>query len=789
MNISIKIDNSINKIDVSSEVDINTIQIGERSDFSFERGTFTLITSQITYNIPPYSLCKIDDDIYTIYSEATKNLVSGKWVHTCHLMALESILECFIVGTKAFRNQGYTTRDSDIMSELSSLMQGKYNLSNLYVVDDTNTLITVGHEYTFGTGTTLYECVRQIAIRNDIQFKLVFSDFVSWDDNYSDITYSILFYDPASAPTLTIASNSTFLMNVEYSQDSNNYCKRLETEARNVVDRDKDTIFGNLTVRASNGVAINADKAEILLPTNVEAITKFEVVTSSLNAGRITTQLNNVYMDGYAHTNPFAGTTSSTSGFMIYDGTLKQFMDADFRAVYQSSVGTINLFQKMWDEFFSTRTITDENNNVLTYNDIFVHTSIGQYQGVQTFIINFSSNNNGGIYANGGVMDYTDYVAEEAEWMALPPSEQPKYVAYKKGSNVLYNLNATYHDDLWGNILGITVHNFLYYAGQIKTVDLISNGAGFVIVFKGAFSTNPLDFSYNVTCVPITNPIVIDTKNISSMLNESSQKDYGRSYQIGDSNNLPIYLDAMITDMDKQNETLGLIEASVDIDTTNFVTLPTANSEISLFNQTFYVYSLSKRYTTTKKYMTLNLSRNRFKICDAIGVDYQFNSTKFPLENIVDRPIYMSVDNTNLYNALATTNDYAFVKFIFYDYRTVAIATLVKRLAVQIVGNSAYCYVEALDNIVFDTKAVPDNGVYACDNMTYCDDNGECYYVRANVFTTKSVMSLADSYLLPDPSALNNITIENDTQVVLLKHIAKDVAERLTFTIQVNKSN
>ena len=773
MNISIKIDNSINKINVSSEVDINTIQIGERSDFSFERGTFTLVTSQITHNIPPYSLCKIDDDIYTIYSEATKNLVSGKWVHTCHLMALESILECYIVGTKAFRNLGYTKHDSDIMSELSTLMQGKYNLSNLYVVDDTNTLISVGHEYTFGTGTTLYECVRQIAIRNNIQFKLEFSDIVTWDTDYSSITYKIRFYDPASAPTLTIASDSTFLMNVEYSQDSNNYCKRLETEARNVVDRDKDTIFGNLTVRASNGVAINDDEAEIILPTNVEGITKFEVVGAT--EFNTTWNLpNDVIRQALG-----VGVGVNANRYCLYQDLIEA-------SVSYNDIS--NVFQYIYDNLLKGH-IPD---SIIFPSYAFnVYLEYGTYSsGGSTYIASkmifytgIATTESYPITAD----DYTDVLLEESEWDSLGANNKSKYAVYKKGSNIIFNLNASYKKDFWGDILHISTGNFLEETTHEFRLDLDSTYYAKFTEHK--HSTYPTDNLYNVTCVPITNPIVIDTKNISSMLNESSQKDYGRSYQIGDSNNLPIYLDAMVTDMDKQNETLGLIEASVDIDTTNFVTLPTANSEITLFNQTFYVYSLSKRYTTTKKYMTLNLSRNRFKICDAIGVDYQFNSTKFPLENIVDRPIYMSVDNTNLYNALATTNDYAFVKFVFYDYRTVALTTLVKRLAVQIVGNSAYCYVEALDNIVFDTKAVPENGVYACDNMTYCDDNGECYYVRANVFTTKSVMSLADSYLLPDPSALNNITIENDTQVVLLKHISKDVAERLTFTIQVNKSN
>lgn len=782
MNISIKIDNTNNKIDVSSEVDINTIQLGERSDFSFERGGFTLITSQITHNIPPYSLCKIDSDIYCIYSEAQKNLVTGKWIHTCHLLALESLLECYILGSKAYRNLGRTSRDSDIMSKTLSLINRKYydNVEIFQFYDDTQeTLLYIGHEYTFGTGTTLYEVVRQIAVRNNLQFRLEFSSYhsITWDTLFSNLKYLIRFYDPTTAPTLAIPSNSPILMNVSYSQDSNNYCKRLETEARNVVDRDKDAYFTNLTPRTSNGIAINDDTAEIILPTAVEGITKFEVI----------------------------GATEFKTTWNLPNDVIRQALgvevgvNANRYCLYQDlinanvSYGTItNVFEYIYDNLLKGHipdSIIFPSYAFNVYLEYGTYSSSGGVTYIDSKMIFYT-----GIAATESYPittdDYTDRILEEAEWLSLNPQDQPKYVAYKKGTNNIYNMNASYKDDFWGNILGYTTKNFLYETTHEFRCDLDSTYYAELTEHKT--NTYPTQNSYNVQCVPITNPIVVDTKNQATMLNESSQKNYGRSYQMGDNNNLPIYLDAMIYDMDKQNETLGLIEASVDIDFTSLVTIPTANSEITLFGETFYVYSLSKRFTTTKKFMTLNLSRNRYKICDAIGVDYQFNSTKFPLENIVDRPIYMSVTDNNLYTALTTTNDAAYVKIQFYDYQPLEINTLVKRLAVQIVGDSCYCYVETLDNIVFDTKAVPTNGVYACDNMPYVDDNGECEYIRVEIFTTKSVMSVADSYKLPDTSALANITIENQTYVTpqnTLNSIYKDVAERLTFTIEVKKSN
>ena len=60
------------------------------------------------------------------------------------------------------------------------------------------------------------------------------------------------------------------------SQDSNNYCMFLETEASNVVDRDSVVEWKDLTCRTTD-VRLSADSALIMLPTSVESITKFEV--------------------------------------------------------------------------------------------------------------------------------------------------------------------------------------------------------------------------------------------------------------------------------------------------------------------------------------------------------------------------------------------------------------------------------------------------------------------------------------------------------------------------------
>ena len=93
-------------LDVSNDVVINSLEIIERADLSLECGSFKFISNSIDYNIPPYSLCQITDDTgakyYCVSSECNSYLTTGKWVHDCTLLALESYLEGYILGTKAF---------------------------------------------------------------------------------------------------------------------------------------------------------------------------------------------------------------------------------------------------------------------------------------------------------------------------------------------------------------------------------------------------------------------------------------------------------------------------------------------------------------------------------------------------------------------------------------------------------------------------------------------------------------------------------------------------------------
>ena len=350
-------------------------------------------------------------------------------------------------------------------------------------------------------------------------------------------------------------------------------------------------------------------------------------------------------------------------------------------------------------------------------------------------------------------------------------------------------MNSTYRDNLWGLITATRGYNFLS-AIRVGRITLDANNYCKLEVTAGT-SQNAINYMYNIEAVPITNPVLIDEKN-SIEENETNYKPYSRSYQMGDPNGMPIYFDALVSDMDKQNETLGRIEKIVDIDTTNFVIpvvgqiypvgtliMPFSNQPVSYFGTTFYISSLEHRFTASKRYTQLNLTKTPYKIADAIGVDYQFNSLKIPMDNVIDRRLYFEVDDSQLYSVCAANQ--LFLRF------TTAIADLVKRVAVsQDSEGNYYLYCEAIDNYSFD-KGIDTNDSQVITDVPYSGANGKINVnVDIKIYVVNS-MSMAESNLLPSFNAISGAT--SYYTIATQYYPLKDTRERLTFTIKVKNPN
>ena len=141
------------------------------------------------------------------------------------------------------------------------------------------------------------------------------------------------------------------------------------------------------------------------------------------------------------------------------------------------------------------------------------------------------------------------------------------------------------------------VNQYFVGAHDYKTTKLVSEIVDFDISYTFNIATNQLNATFNVECVPITNPIIIDSKN-DTPDNEDSYKPLTRTYSMGDNNGLMTDFKALMNDIDRQNETLGKPEYVLEVDSSmvyyndaedgDTLYIPTPNDRLQfLFNNNF----------------------------------------------------------------------------------------------------------------------------------------------------------------------------------------------------------
>lgn len=746
---------------VSNDVIIDSIELGKRADYSFEVGSFKMFTNQITKNIPPYSFCRITDDHvstdYLISSEATAYFTNGKWMHDCKLLSLEAIMECYILGAKTF-SLADSPNDNVVFTKLKALINQSAGMTKFTADSSTSTLLgTFSNEYTFPDGTSFYEVIKTIANKNNLKFELVLNSFGYGENSYFYINY----YQNTNYEFELVEPK---LVSFKLMQDSNNYCKYLQCASADVVDRANPTTFNNLTVRATNGVAISEDTAVFLLPTRVEAITKFElngsfgVYNLVIHCSGFTKQ----YVDDHQDPNQAPGITIAKT---LYNWrTASETESIYWQQLYNKWLKDLN----MDNSYFVVE--YDSNNNVWVSPTTSSHTFNGK-------------------------KDMTDYIVEKNALDSIDVAEQPKYVVYESGGNTIFNLKATYKDTFWGWILGtartgmfesITMYNFtddFTTTWEVEFSQPIVTNYDISYTFNN--ETNVMDASVNVECVPITDPMIVDTKN-TTPINETSFKAMTRTYQMGNSNGLLVDFKALSNDIDKQNDTLGDVEAILELDADVYyedegndeLYYPEPNHQITFDYKntsfTFYISSMATRYTNNRKTYQLNLSRTPYKIADAIGVDYQFNPTWLPLDNIIERALYFEV--RTLYPSSIINSKTLLINLTINNKVYSLRPAILKR------SDSSYIlYAEAQDNVVLGVASEYfDTNYYQIKNVTYGDENASFVNMSVDIAYGGN-LSVSSSRNLP-----NGITSLNTLNVVTDTTIYKDSREKLTFTIKVS---
>lgn len=745
-------------IDLKNELLINTLSVQARCDTAFASGSCQVITDKLSYNIPSNTYCELEGDLFLISSLAKKHPnITGLYIHECKLLEITALLETYALGSKTFSlESGICADDGDRVDVICELMSEKYEI-NFSTRINFDYSIFGNHEYTFGAGTTMFAALSEIALRNG--YKVIVADIGhdSMDGHLSDVI--IDFVSLTQHTTATLQN----IVDFRYIQEDSNYCKYLETEAQNVVDRGSTQIWRDLTCR-SQGPAVDADNACVVLPSNVEAITEYKVY------GDMKIENLNINLDNFKNIITVQwmidnGAIQDQTGYVI-SGTFTDLKDLP-NPIHSVMV---NLERQL--DWVSQVTIFKLRRETPSPDTTYVYISATTFQSGGTYI------------RYEGYIDVTDRVLEESAWNLLGASDKPKYAVYKTGGNLIYNLNATYKYDFWGTILGISSGNYLSYSKDISYDDTLSGYTYHVNLVISTYDDNPVTKAYSVKAIAMTKPkIIIEKQN--NPINESNWKEATRTYT---NTANTINLDALCEDMVQKVEPLGCLEAVVNCDTTG-ISYAVPNNKVTFNSKTWYINSIENTYKGARRYTQYNLSSQPLKIADAIGVDYQFNPIRLPYYSVIDRPIFMEETSLLMWDMITTslTHD----KSVLVTFKTGIRQFVLRASVMYLESQEAYIlYCECADNF-----SCGDYAIYAGTNKyenracPYGDNYNEIENIQATVYAMTEELSRSISLEMPNvlDSVINALPHYGMLMFPSMK-IFKDGRERLTFTIKINKN-
>ena len=652
-------------------------------------------------------------------------------------------------------------------------MNQKYGVNFTYVAYNGNTkLDSALNEYQFGAGTTMWAVLSAIGKKNNMVCEI--TSFANNDT--SNITYTFI---PNSERNNAFI-NSNKLLSVSYNQTMESYCKYLETEAQNVVDRANEVTFRNLSVRGD--IVVNHDNCKLLLPTNVEAITHFYVDLKFTFDITIDNAVSWIWIRDHGGT--------LDNGVYSLSGRLDDFINNTDDGITNDEGKNIiyAVLEKEVPAYFDGKFSGEHYGIEMSAQPpLFGSIHIWMDRGGSTVYPEEY------FYLEQKV-DMINVVAEENYWNTLAANDKSKYAVYKSGGNEIYNLNATYKKDFINGILGISTGNFLESnVGFIEGMGYHNDARPYtysVTIKPLKYQYDAEKYKYDVTCIPMINLKLEITKKIEP-LNETSYKPLTRTYNNSSS---IIDFNLLAEDMRINTATLGRIELTLELDVTDEkLSWYKANNSVTYNNRYWYIQAVEYTFTKTSQKAVLYLNEAPQKIADAIGVDYQFEPTAKPINNIITRPLYYEYKANNplfnsYYDKIKNQTSDVFIR-IFGS--SGAKFNLVKRAVVMVKEQNIYeneyllLYCEALDQYAFDKQVMADTYPAECRDISYCDSNNEIAGLTLDILISNASY---DSNKLPLTSALGDTSNYIYIPIVNNRYIYKDARERLTFTIKITKS-
>ena len=740
----------INNIDISNDVDLNTVTYMKRLDDVFGTGSFQFESKTIDYNIPPYSILTANNEQYCCSSEANYHYGKKSWFHNVSIIELTSLLSRFLVGSKSFSITGSNRKDYEKINILIKLINNKYGVNIEFKEGFDVTIFNKEIEYVFTAGTTLFDALSEIL--KNYNYRIMVDSVLG-----SDIYLNAL--DLATISFLQL--DDTLILSKRKIQNSENYCKYLETEATNVIDTNQLTIASNLFPKASD-IKLNEDTFRIETPTNIFKIKKFEAIKPKDNAMKVQIQFDeNIWLSQ-------AGTTTEKAfGLWV--------------AQFQS-------LEKFYTNVFS-KYYLDKPDYPYNKQWFYNQTWVGQEHIL--YPKNTADTLNGDLLYAFWEVDYTKHIVSKEQYELIEDKDKPDYAYYTNGSNVIDGFNIFYKNDFWNEVLGKDNDPFLFERGVGAEED--TSGLGFSIsrdayisFFKvySVLTASPLKTTYRVTYYPIANPYMIDEK-IDTPLNETTYKPYAISFN--KSSNY-IDFDKLQNSMQIENKSIGKVEMVLEYDTTNLTFLYPLMAKLRIEDKDWYVVSSQTNYKGTQQITTFNLVSEYNKIADVISLNSQYNTLKNPLDNVIERPILVKTNanfeakNGNLWIALRFYDKYGYV--INGDESTFNLV----HPTIYSNANDLYLYCQMQDNYSISRNAQTiSDYVYKLNDVPYVNANNEFYKVKIDLF------ELNDEFAYDYESAIKlpvHKFASNNEYKKLIDTIEtivyKDAREKITFTIKAN---
>lgn len=715
----------------------NSFNYIKRIDDVFGTGSLLFESKTITENIPPYSILENDNEKYCCSSVATYHYGSGSWIHNVSIIEATSLLSRFIIGSKAFSITGTNRKDWQKINILLELILQKYNFNIRFDASiDTTTFFTKEIEYVFTAGTTLFDAL------NDISKNYNCKIYVS-DVSDTLITLSVLELDNENLITIDgdIVSKTKL-------QNAENYCKYLETEANNVIDTNQLTKVQRLTGKA-DGIRLTQDNFRVELPTPIFKVEKMEAIKMDGNVMDVTLKFDNTLVSDYVLNN----ISYSYSYLAQYYPILDTLYDEIFSKYFYNKTKFYNVEWTVFNQFLYPKKL-DEMHDRKLLNPAMK-------------------------------FDISNRILSKERYDLIEDKYKPNYAYYTYGSNLIDGFNIYYKDEFWNEIIGETRTPFIYtlanYTSDTTYYDYEFNGGKFED-FKvyTERETSAIGLVFNVEYYPIANPFMINTKT-DIPLNETTYKPYAISYN--KSSNY-VDFDKMTKSMQIENESIGKTEMIVEYRTDKPIDYINQIGKLNFEEKIWYVSSCEIKTISHNVYnVRYNLVSNYNKIADVISLNSQYNTTKNPLQNIIERPIFVEFNDEveyvqgNTYIKLQLKKKYANPNTIEEVYLP---AILFNN------GNDTYIYYEALDqySIGKQTKPITLEGRMVYD-YPYVDENNELEAVNISIVSLNQIeMDYDTADKLPQYYGnYTNLSKNANNRYVKLY---KDAREKLTFTIKLN---